>query len=58
MPMLVEEIIYNKPDILELVITGHKPDAHLLERADYATEMIKRKHPYDEGITARKGIEY
>jgi len=56
--VIVEEVIYNKPEQLELVITGHKPDTRLLERADYATEMLKRKHPYDEGITARRGIEY
>jgi len=55
---LLEGLINNKPDMLELVITGHKPDARLLERADYATEMIKRKHPYDKGINARAGIEF
>ena len=26
--------------------------------ADYVTEMVKRKHPYDLGISARKGIEF
>ena len=30
----------------------------LLERADYVTEMTLRKHPYEKGISARKGIEY
>ena len=55
---MLEGIIYNKPVLLELVITGHNPDARLLKRADYVTEMIKRKHPYDEGICARKGIEF
>jgi len=55
---ILEEIIYKKPHALELIITGHKPDSRLLEHADYATEMIKRKHPYDEGINARQGIEF
>ena len=54
---ILEELIYNKPDHLELVITGHNPDERLLNHADYVTEMVKRKHPYDEGIAARKGIE-
>jgi len=54
----LEALINNKPDSLELVLTGHKPDALLLERADYATEMVKRKHPYDEGVCARQGIEF
>ena len=55
---LLEELIYNKPDMLELVITGHNPDERLLIQADYITEMVKRKHPYDEGISARQGIEF
>ena len=53
-----DDLICNKPDSLEIIITGHNPDARLLGRADYVTEMVKRKHPYDEGICARKGIEF
>jgi len=55
---MLEDLIYGKPDFLELVITGHDPDTRLIEQADYVTEMIKRKHPYDEGVCARKGIEF
>jgi cob(I)alamin adenosyltransferase len=42
----------------ELVITGRDPDAELLARADYVTEMKLVKHPYEKGVLARKGIEY
>jgi cob(I)alamin adenosyltransferase len=55
---LFERLFNNKPESLELVITGHYPDERLLARADYITEMINRKHPFDIGITARKGIEF
>ena len=55
---LFEELVDNKPESLELVITGHSPDKRLLERADYVTEMVKHKHPYDKGITARRGVEF
>ena len=55
--MLID-FIKNKPVSLELIITGHEPDTILLEQADYITEMINRKHPYNNGIPARKGIEY
>ena len=55
---LFNVLLNSKPEALELVITGHNPDAALLGRADYATEMVKRKHPYDKGIAARRGIEY
>jgi cob(I)alamin adenosyltransferase len=46
------------PEGLEVVLTGRDPDPSLLERADYVTVMRKEKHPYDQGITARRGIEY
>ena len=55
---LFEGLLCDKPEALELVITGHDPGVRLLEQADYVTEMIKRKHPYDSGVTARQGIEY
>jgi len=57
-PALINELLDSKPDGLELIITGHNPSASLLQRADYITEMVKHKHPYDEGVTARKGIEF
>lgn len=53
-----EGLLNEKPEALELVLTGHSPDARFLERADYVTEMVKRKHPYDSGVAARRGIEY
>jgi cob(I)alamin adenosyltransferase len=55
---LLSDLLYNKPEALELVITGHKPDDGIIARADYVTEMVKIKHPYDRGIKGRKGIEF
>lgn len=52
------DVVTNKPETLELVITGHKPDDFINSHADYVTEMVKRKHPYDSGIKARRGIEF
>ena len=48
----------NRPKNLEIIMTGWKlfNDAYLY--ADYMTHFEKIKHPYDRGITARKGIEY
>lgn len=45
------------PEKTEVVLTGRNPSAALMERADYISEIHKIKHPYDRGITARKGIE-
>ena len=47
----------NRPECLEIVLTGREPGEELLELADYVTEMKKIKHPFDQGIPARKGIE-
>ncbi|MDE6189440.1 MAG: cob(I)yrinic acid a,c-diamide adenosyltransferase [Clostridia bacterium] len=32
--------------------------ATLIDYADYVSEIKKHKHPYDSGMTARRGIEY
>lgn len=48
----------EKPAGLEVVLTGRNPSERLLARADYITEMKKIRHPYDQGITARLGVEY
>jgi len=55
---LFEGLFTDKPAPLELVVTGHNPDPRFLEMADYVTEMVKRRHPYDLGVSARRGIEF
>ena len=50
--------LQHKPRGLEIILTGHEVSDRMLEIADYATEMVKMKHPYDAGTTAREGIEY
>lgn len=47
-----------KPDKLEVILTGHEVSEKVLEIASYATEMKKKKHPFDAGLRARVGIEY
>ena len=41
-----------------VVITGRDAAPELIDLADTATEMRKIKHAYDEGVGAKKGIEY
>lgn len=48
----------SRPEQLEVVITGRDPAPELQERADYITEMRKIKHPFDQGVNAREGIEW
>ena len=55
---LVDELIFGKLPGLELVLTGRDAPVHFVEAADYVTEFVKRRHPYDKGITAREGVEF
>ena len=52
------EIIKSKPHETELVITGRKMPASLLEYADYVSEIKCVKHPYNNGTEARCGIDF
>lgn len=54
----VEALCRQKPAGLELVLTGRNPPAFMEECADYITEMTCRRHPFERGVGARKGIEY
>lgn len=42
----------------ELVLTGHQIWPALEDRADLVTEMRKKKHYFDQKVSARKGIEF
>ena len=52
------QFLKEKPEALEIVLTGRNPEEALVELADYVSEIRKVKHPFDRGITAREGIEY
>jgi len=53
----VLELIACRAPGVELVLTGRYADERILERADLVTEMIERKHYYQQGVQARAGIE-
>ena len=50
-------LINNKPQHVELVLTGRYAHEAIIEKADLVTEMQEIKHYYEKGIEARKGIE-
>ena len=54
----VIELIKNKPDKLELVLTGRYAPHKIIDLADLVTEMKEIKHYYQNGVKARKGIEF
>jgi len=54
----VVRLIREKPPEVELILTGRHADTRLVQMADLVTECLKIKHPYDDGILARRGIDY
>ena len=51
-------LLKERPEGLEVVLTGRGPSEALQAQADYITEMKKLRHPFDKGIDARRGIEF
>jgi len=51
-------LLRDKPLALEMVLTGRGAARAVIKQADVVTEMREVKHTYQQGITARKGIEY
>lgn len=54
----VIDLIKNKPPEVDLGLTGRYAPAEIIELADLVTEMVEVKHPYNQGVPARKGFEY
>lgn len=54
---LVIEFLKNKPQGLEVVMTGRDPKQELIDMADYVSEINAIKHPFEKGIPSRVGIE-
>lgn len=52
------ELIDNKSDDVELVLTGQSLPESIKQRADYISYIEDIKHPMEKGIEARRGIEY
>jgi cob(I)alamin adenosyltransferase len=53
----VLEVMREKPEGMELVITGRGATERMIEEADLVTEMREVKHYYSRGVNAREGIE-
>ena len=54
----IKSIIDRRDPAVEIVMTGRGATKQLLELADLVTEMKSIKHPFDEGQSARRGIDY
>ncbi|MCL5973919.1 MAG: cob(I)yrinic acid a,c-diamide adenosyltransferase [Ferrimicrobium sp.] len=54
----VLDALRDRPGRTNIVVTGRGATEGLIAIADTVTEMRKVKHAYDQGIKAKKGIEY
>lgn len=51
-------LLRDRPENVEVVLTGRRAAPELIEAADLVTEMRPIKHPFDQGMEAREGIEF
>lgn len=54
----VTGVIRDRPADVSVIVTGRDAPAPIVEIADTVTEMRNVKHAYDQGIGAKKGIDY
>jgi cob(I)alamin adenosyltransferase len=51
-------LLDEKPENVEVILTGRNAPQAIMDRADYVSEIKQVKHPWEQGIGARRGIEY
>ena len=54
----VVKLIENKPENMEIVLTGRNVPKAIADKSDLITEMKDIKHYFNNGVPARKGIEF
>jgi cob(I)alamin adenosyltransferase len=54
----VVAVVRDRPEKVNVVLTGRDAPQALIDVADTVTEMREIKHAYQRGITAMKGIDY
>ena len=48
----------TKPEGVELVLTGRYAHPEVVKRANLVSEVLEIKHPYQQGIQSREGIDF
>jgi len=56
--MEVVSVLANKPERLNIIVTGRDAKPELTAIADTVTDMTMVKHAFDAGIRAQKGVEF
>ena len=54
----IKNLIEKRDSRVEIVLTGRGATQELIDLADLVTEMKNIKHPFENGVSARQGIEF
>jgi cob(I)alamin adenosyltransferase len=54
----IKNIIDRKDPAVEIVLTGRGATDELIAMADLVTEMKNVKHPFNKGLSTRRGIDF
>ncbi len=54
----VVSLLKEKPEHVELVLTGRSAHPEIIKQADVVSEILEIKHPYQKGVSSRKGIDW
>lgn len=54
----VVSVLRDRPDDVSVFLTGREMPDPVIEVADTVTEMVPVKHAFQQGIRARRGIDY
>jgi cob(I)alamin adenosyltransferase len=54
----VARVLRDRPEQVNVIATGRDAPPELIEVADTVTEMTKVRHAYDNGVRAKRGIDF
>jgi len=54
----VYETLKNRPAHVSVIVTGRDAPQELIDVADTVSEVVKVKHAFDNGIVAKRGLDY
>jgi cob(I)alamin adenosyltransferase len=54
----VVRVIRTRPPHVSVVLTGRDAPPAIVDAADTVTEMVNRKHAFDRGVAAMRGIDF
>jgi cob(I)alamin adenosyltransferase len=54
----VVRVLRERPPHVSVVVTGRDAPEAIIEEADTVTEMVNRKHAFDRGVAAIRGIDF